>query len=436
MAQDARSRPPGIKYAAGFDPAHVSRRADPSASPSPSAHLSRSRLAPPGRSDAAMSLRLVYIGAAAGLAPAASLRALAGGGAVFVPAGARRRAPRPHRGGGRPRRRPAPRARPGRRGRPRDLLRSAAAGARRHVAAGRPARAAARAPAARARAAAAGAAPAPARSSTVPAGAVVRRRPASARSWSRSSASSTCCACSARGTASRRRTDIVSYTVEEVYELADAVAAGDGGASTASSATCCCRSCFSPSAAASRAPATSAAWRRHRGQAHPPPPAHLRRRRRRHAGRGQEPLGAHQGASRRAARASSTTCPASFPALLQARKLQQRAGERRLRLGLGRRGVPQDRRGARRAGRAVRRGGASSAAGSGAGPARPRADPDRHDPRVPHEVGDLLFATVNVARLLHVDPELALREASRALRAARHRRGGSWPRRRASTGLR
>ena len=30
-----------------------------------------------------------------------------------------------------------------------------------------------------------------------------------------------------------------------------------------------------------------------------------------------------------------------------------------------------------------------------------------------HEVGDLLFATVNVARLLHVDPELALREAGR-----------------------
>ncbi len=41
------------------------------------------------------------------------------------------------------------------------------------------------------------------------------------------------------------------------------------------------------------------------------------------------------------------------------------------------------------------------------------ADPDRRDPRVVHEVGDLLFATVNVARLLHVDPELALRETSR-----------------------
>src|SRR5690606_7932197 len=34
-----------------------------------------------------MSLTLVHIGAAAGLAPAASLRALSGGGAVFVPAG-------------------------------------------------------------------------------------------------------------------------------------------------------------------------------------------------------------------------------------------------------------------------------------------------------------------------------------------------------------
>ncbi len=35
------------------------------------------------------------------------------------------------------------------------------------------------------------------------------------------------------------------------------------------------------------------------------------------------------------------------------------------------------------------------------------SDPHRGDPRVIHEVGDLLFATVNVARLLKVDPELA-----------------------------
>ena len=55
-------------------------------------------------------------------------------------------------------------------------------------------------------------------------------------------------------------------------------------------------------------------------------------------------------------------------------------------------------------------GAAGEVPASGVSPAR---DPDRHDPRVVHEVGDLLFATVNVARLLHVDPELALREASR-----------------------
>ncbi len=48
--------------------------------------------------------------------------------------------------------------------------------------------------------------------------------------------------------------------------------------------------------------------------------------------------------------------PAGLPALLYARKLQQRAAERRLRLGLRRGGVPQDRGGARRTGGAVRRG--------------------------------------------------------------------------------
>jgi len=37
----------------------------------------------------------------------------------------------------------------------------------------------------------------------------------------------------------------------------------------------------------------------------------------------------------------------------------------------------------------------------------------RHDPAVRHEIGDLLFAVVNVARKAGVDPELALREAGR-----------------------
>jgi ATP diphosphatase len=61
--------------------------------------------------------------------------------------------------------------------------------------------------------------------------------------------------------------------------------------------------------------------------------------------------------------------------------------------------------------------GAEAAAAPAAAPAASAsdldgADPSRHDPRVRHEVGDLLFAVVNVARLLHVDPELALREAA------------------------
>jgi MazG family protein len=44
-----------------------------------------------------------------------------------------------------------------------------------------------------------------------------------------------------------------------------------------------------------------------------------------------------------------------------------------------------------------------------AGEQRPEHEPERH---VVHELGDLLFAAVNVARLAGVDPELALRGAS------------------------
>jgi len=48
-----------------------------------------------------------------------------------------------------------------------------------------------------------------------------------------------------------------------------------------------------------------------------------------------------------------------------------------------------------------------------AGPQRAEHEPDAH---VVHELGDLLFAGVNVARLAGVDPELALRAASRRFR--------------------
>ncbi len=91
--------------------------------------------------------------------------------------------------------------------------------------------------------------------------------------------------------------------------------------------------------------------------------------------------------------------PASFPALLLARKLQQRAGSAGFDWDSAREGFHKI---------AEEHGELAELFDE-----TPVGDPDRHDPRVTHEVGDLLFAVVNVARLLHVDPELSLREAAR-----------------------
>ena len=95
--------------------------------------------------------------------------------------------------------------------------------------------------------------------------------------------------------------------------------------------------------------------------------------------------------------------PASFPAILQARKLQQRASSVGFDWSSAAEGFPK----------IAEEHAELAELFEESGAATPGHDPDRHDPRVVHEVGDLLFATVNVARLLHVDPELALREASR-----------------------
>ena len=94
--------------------------------------------------------------------------------------------------------------------------------------------------------------------------------------------------------------------------------------------------------------------------------------------------------------------PASFPSILQARKLQQRASSVGFDWSSAAEGFPK----------IAEEHGELAELFAEAAAAAPDRDPDRHDPRVVHEVGDLLFATVNVARLLHVDPELALREAS------------------------
>ena len=50
------------------------------------------------------------------------------------------------------------------------------------------------------------------------------------------------------------------------------------------------------------------------------------------------------------------------------------------------------------------------------------------------ELGDVLFAAVNLARKLHVDPELALRAAADRFRGRVQARRASWPLRRAKLG--
>jgi uncharacterized protein YabN with tetrapyrrole methylase and pyrophosphatase domain len=95
--------------------------------------------------------------------------------------------------------------------------------------------------------------------------------------------------------------------------------------------------------------------------------------------------------------------PAVLPALLQARKLQRRASA----VGFdwhrwdGAWGDLEDEL------RELRE------ALDAAPVQRPEREPDAH---VVHELGDLLFAGVNVARLAGVDPELALRAASARFR--------------------
>lgn len=99
--------------------------------------------------------------------------------------------------------------------------------------------------------------------------------------------------------------------------------------------------------------------------------------------------------------------PAGFPALLYVKKLQQRAASVGFDWDSAAQAFPKIAEERAELAELFR-----EAAGTGAGgPAAAPADPHHADPRVIHEVGDLLFATVNVARLLKVDPELALREA-------------------------
>ena len=113
--------------------------------------------------------------------------------------------------------------------------------------------------------------------------------------------------------------------------------------------------------------------------------------------------------------------PETLPALLYARKVQRRAAA------VGFEYPDVDGRARRPRRRAARAGGGGRAAGE----PRPRPSPT---PQVFDELGDVLFAAVNVARRLNVDPELALRAANAALRGARRARRGARGRARASAG--
>lgn len=106
--------------------------------------------------------------------------------------------------------------------------------------------------------------------------------------------------------------------------------------------------------------------------------------------------------------------PENLPALLYARKLQRRAASRAAEpeaLGITGAPGPEAALGAVRAAAE----GLEALAGAGAD-AAPSGDPGDRD-RVEEEVGDLLFAAVDLARRLRCDPELALRSAADRFRA-------------------
>lgn len=340
-----------------------------------------------------MSLTLVYVGAVAGLAPAASLRTLAGGGAVFVPSGLE--------------------------GELRDLVAQAS-----HCAEGRLLEVdpsdgealhelTARAAAGDVVVALAGSSgpqlarelrrvtPTGVALATVPAGslfddALLGQELVSLKRivdvlrvecpWDRE----------------QTPRDIVAYTVEEVYELADAIASDDAAAEHGELGDLLLQVVLLALMLSERGAGDLASVthgievkliRRHPhifadavARSAAEVRGHWERIKREQEGR----------------EGIFHDVPGAFPAMLQAHKLQQRAAS-----------VGFDWSSAAEAFPKV----AEEHAELAELFAEVAADPDRHDPRVSHEVGDLLFATVNVARLLHVDAELALREASRRFAA-------------------
>ena len=367
-----------------------------------------------------MSLTLVFIGAAAGLAPAASLRALSGGGAVFVPTGLE----------GELRELVAEAADPGfgrlleidpADGEGLDELAGSAAGGDVVVALAGPG-GPQLARELRRRVACAAAAPSPCAPAvdlvTVPAGqafddALLGQELVSLKRivdvlrvecpWDRE----------------QTPQDIVGYTVEEVHELADAIASGDLGAEHGELGDLLLQVVLLALMLDEQGAGDLASVahdievkliRRHPhifADAVAETPADVKSR--------WERIKVEQ----EGRQGIFHDVPAGFPALLYAKKLQQRAASVGFDWDSATEAFPKIAEEHAElaelfAEAAVAEGAAAVQAATARAPRQPRpphADPHRSDPRVAHEVGDLLFATVNVARLLHVDPELALREA-------------------------
>jgi MazG family protein len=358
-----------------------------------------------------MSLTLVYIGAAAGLAPAASLRALSGGGAVFVPAGLE----------GELRELVAEAADPGF-GRlieldPADgeglddLVRRAADGAVVVALAGPGGPQLARE--LRRRAAAGAPSETTVALVTLPSGqafddALLGQELVSLKlivdvlrvecPWDRE----------------QTPQDIVGYTVEEVHELADAIAAGDlyaehGELGDLLLQVVLLSLMLSEEGAGDLASVAHdievKLIRRHPhifADAVAETPADVKSR--------WERIKVEQ----EGRQGIFHDVPAGFPALLYAKKLQQRAASVGFDWDSAAEAFPKIAEEHAELAALFAEAAAAEGAAAVSAAADPRlADPHRADPRVAHEVGDLLFATVNVARLLHVDPELALREAGK-----------------------
>ena len=130
---------------------------------------------------------------------------------------------------------------------------------------------------------------------------------------------------------------IAPYTLEEAYEVADAIARGDIADLARSLATCSCRSCSTPAWRRSKAPSISATWSRPSPKADAAPSARVRRGPRAFAPRqvkglwdrikAEEKAERAAGAADAARRSALAGVPVALPALTRALKLQAKAGK-------------------------------------------------------------------------------------------------------------